>query len=72
MCGPRLVGKTMEAQERNAGSRRNFKPGMARLPDGRLQTLPLITHHFPAREAPRAWDLINTRREPVLGVILDW
>ncbi len=55
-----------------AGSRRNFKPGMARLPDGTLQTLPLITHHFPAREAPRAWDLINTRREPVLGVILDW
>ncbi|MEZ4633727.1 MAG: zinc-binding dehydrogenase [Caldilineaceae bacterium] len=39
---------------------------------GYLQTLPLITHHFPVEQAAAAWDLITTRREPVLGVILDW
>jgi 3-hydroxyethyl bacteriochlorophyllide a dehydrogenase len=40
--------------------------------DADLQTLPLITHHFPVEQAAAAWDLITTRREPVLGVILDW
>jgi 2-desacetyl-2-hydroxyethyl bacteriochlorophyllide A dehydrogenase len=40
--------------------------------DGRLQTLPLITHHFPVEQAAEAWELIETKREPVLGVILDW
>lgn len=39
---------------------------------GQLRTLPLITHHFPVREAAAAWDLIRTRSEPCLGVILDW
>ena len=39
---------------------------------GHLQTLPLITHHFPATEAAAAWELIESKREPVLGVILDW
>ena len=39
---------------------------------GHLQTLPLITHHFPARRAADAWGLIQTRDEPVLGVVLDW
>jgi len=39
---------------------------------GQLQTLPLISHHFPAPRAADAWKLIQTRDEPVLGVILDW
>ena len=39
---------------------------------GHLETLPLITHRFPAAEAARAWDLIERRSEPLLGVILDW
>lgn len=39
---------------------------------GYLQTLPLITHHFPAHRAAEAWKLIEEKREPVLGVILDW
>jgi 3-hydroxyethyl bacteriochlorophyllide a dehydrogenase len=42
------------------------------LEQGVLRTLPLITHHFPVAEAAEAFDLILTRREPVLGVILDW
>jgi len=40
--------------------------------DGYLETLPLITHHFPASDALRAWDLIRAKRDKVLGVILDW
>lgn len=39
---------------------------------GHLATLPLITHRFPARLAAEAWQLIQTRREPFLGVVLDW
>lgn len=38
----------------------------------RLKTLPLITHHFPVERAADAWEVIENRREPVLGVILDW
>lgn len=39
---------------------------------GALQTLPLITHRFPASQASAAYDLILSKREPVLGVILEW
>jgi 2-desacetyl-2-hydroxyethyl bacteriochlorophyllide A dehydrogenase len=39
---------------------------------GYLQTLPLITHRFPVDRAAEAWELILSKREPVLGVILDW
>jgi len=39
---------------------------------GVIDTMSLITHHFPAREAERAWDLILNRREEFLGVILEW
>lgn len=42
------------------------------LQQGVLKTLPLITHRFPAEQAAEAFDLILSRREPVLGVILDW
>jgi bacteriochlorophyllide a dehydrogenase len=40
--------------------------------DDHLQTLPLITHHFPVDQAADAWRLITTRHQPVMGVILDW
>ena len=39
---------------------------------GHLQTLPLITHHFPVARAAEAWALIAGKGEQVLGVILDW
>jgi 2-desacetyl-2-hydroxyethyl bacteriochlorophyllide A dehydrogenase len=39
---------------------------------GDLETLPLITHHFPVANASEAWDLIGSKRDSVLGVILDW
>jgi len=40
--------------------------------EGWLKTLPLITHRFPSQEAAVAWSLILEKREPFLGVILDW
>ena len=40
--------------------------------DGHLKTLPMITHHFPVERAADAWKLIESKREPVLGVIFDW
>lgn len=39
---------------------------------GYLDTLSLITHHFPVSQAADAWSLIESKSEPVLGVILDW
>jgi threonine dehydrogenase-like Zn-dependent dehydrogenase len=39
---------------------------------GRLQTLPLITHHFPAARAAEAWQVIRQKRGNALGVVLDW
>jgi len=39
---------------------------------GHLQTLPLITHHFPVTQAADAWQLIRNKGESALGVILDW
>ncbi len=39
---------------------------------GRLDTRGLITHRFPVERAAEAWALIASKREPVLGVVLDW
>jgi 3-hydroxyethyl bacteriochlorophyllide a dehydrogenase len=40
--------------------------------DGKLHTLDLITHRFPVEEAAEAWCLIESKQQPVLGVVLDW
>jgi threonine dehydrogenase-like Zn-dependent dehydrogenase len=45
---------------------------LALIANGTLQTLPLITHRFPVDQAGDAWELIESKREPVLGVILEW
>lgn len=39
---------------------------------GKLETLSLITHHFPAAKAAKAWETINSKADAALGVILDW
>lgn len=39
---------------------------------GKLDTLGLLTHRFPVERAAEAWTLIESKREPVLGVVLDW
>jgi 3-hydroxyethyl bacteriochlorophyllide a dehydrogenase len=53
-------------------SRERMDETRALIAAGYLQTLPLITHHFPAHEATAAWDLIRSKGDHVLGVILDW
>jgi 2-desacetyl-2-hydroxyethyl bacteriochlorophyllide A dehydrogenase len=40
--------------------------------DGRLQTLPLVTHTFPARRAADAWRQIRECPGEALGVLLEW
>ena len=40
--------------------------------EGRLETLGCISHRLPVERAAEAWALIETKREPVLGVVLDW
>lgn len=40
--------------------------------EGKMDTTSLITHRFPVAEAAAAWDLIETKKEHVLGVILQW
>lgn len=45
---------------------------LALIANDSLETLPLITHHFPVSAAAKAWQLIESKSEPVLGVILDW
>lgn len=39
---------------------------------GVLKTLPLITHRFPVSQAAVAWELIESKKEPVMGVVLEW
>ncbi|MFL3657176.1 MAG: zinc-binding dehydrogenase [Opitutales bacterium] len=39
---------------------------------GVLDTMSLITHRFPVEQAAEAWDLVESKKEPVLGVVLDW
>lgn len=45
---------------------------LAWITEGRLTTLPLVTHRFPVARAAEAFDLILHRREPSLGVLLEW
>jgi threonine dehydrogenase-like Zn-dependent dehydrogenase len=45
---------------------------LALLASGKLKTRHLATHRFPVSRAAEAYDRILFRREPVLGVILDW
>ncbi|MEV5025543.1 GDSL-type esterase/lipase family protein [Paenibacillus sp. LPE1-1-1.1] len=45
---------------------------LAAIADGRLTTLPLITHDFSASQGKKAWQLIMDKSEGFLGVVLDW
>lgn len=45
---------------------------LAELANDRLETLSLVTHHFPVEKAAEAWSAIESKDPTVLGVILDW
>lgn len=51
---------------------RNQRAVLDLLSDGRLAVADLVTHRFTIDEAPQAYELIESRREPYLGVILDY
>ena len=53
-------------------TRERLDATLAAVANRQLEMLPLITHHFPVDRAAEAWALIESKREPVLGVILDW
>lgn len=53
-------------------SKERMDATLALIASGDLQTLPLITHHFPVQQAAEAWRLIQRKDEGVLGVILEW
>ena len=53
-------------------SKERMDATLALIASGDLQTLPLITHHFPVQQAADAWRLIQRKDEGVLGVILEW
>lgn len=40
--------------------------------EGWLRTGPLITHRFPVERAADAWRLIAEKKEPCLGIVLNW
>jgi predicted dehydrogenase len=52
--------------------RRNMEAVLELLGSGRLNLDPLISHRFPLAEALRAYELIETGREPFLGIILEY
>ncbi len=56
----------------SGGTRERLAETLNWVADGRLDTLGLITHRFPVEDAAKAWRLIETKGEPVLGVVLDW
>jgi 2-desacetyl-2-hydroxyethyl bacteriochlorophyllide A dehydrogenase len=45
---------------------------MSWIAQGKLNTHDLISHRFKAEDAALAWKLIESKSEPVLGVVLDW
>jgi 3-hydroxyethyl bacteriochlorophyllide a dehydrogenase len=56
----------------SGGSHARLAETMRWIADGRLDTLGVLTHRFPVEQAAQAWRLIQTKSEPVLGVVLDW
>jgi 3-hydroxyethyl bacteriochlorophyllide a dehydrogenase len=56
----------------SGATRQRLEQTMELVDQGKLDTLSLITHRFPVEQAARAWELIESKREPVLGVILEW
>jgi predicted dehydrogenase/threonine dehydrogenase-like Zn-dependent dehydrogenase len=53
-------------------AQRNFEAVLELIAERRLDVLPLITHRFPLAEASRAYDLLTEKREPALGVLLEY
>ena len=53
-------------------SRQRLEATLDWVHQGRLDTLGLVTHRFPADRAVEAWDAIRGQHDTTLGVLLDW
>lgn len=51
---------------------RNFSAVLEMLRSGQLQVRPLVSHRFAFEAAPAAYDLLSTRSEPYLGILLEY
>jgi predicted dehydrogenase/threonine dehydrogenase-like Zn-dependent dehydrogenase len=51
---------------------RNFEAVLELMASGQLNLKPLLSHRFPFEKSPEAYDLIVNRREPYLGVVLEY
>ncbi|MBK8006565.1 MAG: Gfo/Idh/MocA family oxidoreductase [Gemmatimonadetes bacterium] len=51
---------------------RNLEAFLDLLASGGVRVAPLITHRYGIAEATRAYDLLTGRREPCLGIVLDY
>jgi len=49
---------------------RSFEQALRLIESGRLDVAPLVTHRFPLGEYQKAFDLLRSRSEPVVKVIL--
>lgn len=53
-------------------AQRNFEAVLDMMARGSLNVKPLITHRFAIDDAPKAYDLLATGREPYLGILLEY
>ncbi|QNK60326.1 zinc-binding dehydrogenase [Paenibacillus sp. PAMC21692] len=69
--------QTLRAQEitlhcPSGWSKERMDAALKGIEEGWLSTEPLITHQYPADQAEAAWQLIMDKRQPCLGVVLNW
>jgi predicted dehydrogenase len=53
-------------------AQRNMQAVLALMSQGKLPVEKLTSHRFPIDRAPEAYDLITSRREPFLGLLLEY
>lgn len=53
-------------------AQRNMQAVLDTIAAGQLPVERLTTHHFPIERAAEAYDLITSRREPFIGIVIDY
>ncbi len=53
-------------------AQRNMQAALETIDAGKLPVEKLTTHHFSIERAPEAYELIISRREPFLGIVIDY
>lgn len=67
-----LRDKELTLHAPSGWDRERMDATLAGVRDGWLRTGELVTHRFPVARADKAWDLIVSKKEPSLGVVLEW